>query len=114
MSELLFRSRSICFDESCNNQTDINWHHETCSSSSNEYLNDSGYIRCSECGSIWPLLMTKFKCNTRSNIKSNSKTDFYEVIGFVSSIEWMKEMNGKFRRNLIKSLMEQGEKFGLK
>ena len=112
MSELLFKS--ICFDEYCNNQTDINWHHETCSSSSNEYLNDNGYIRCSECGSIWPLLMTKFNCNTHSNINAISETDYYEVISCVASFDWMKGMNARFRRNLLESLKNQAKKFGSK
>ena len=108
MSEILFKS--ICFDESCNNQTVINWHHETCSSSSNEYLNDNGYIRCSECGSIWPLFKTKFNCSTHSNINAISNTSFHKAVGVISYIA-REEANQHFFAKLMSSLSEQMQKF---
>ena len=111
MSELLFKS--ICFDEYCNNQTEINWHHETCSSSSNEYLNDNGYIRCSECGRIWPLLKTKFNCSTHSNINAISNTSLTNALYVISSMLYLGQINENFLWKLSESLQEQNKKFGL-
>ena len=107
MSEILFKS--ICFAENCNNKTVINWHHETCSSSSNEYLNENGYIRCSECGSIWPLLRTKFNCCTHSNINAISNTNFNKAIDVLYIAR--EEINQYFMSKLFWSLLKQHKKF---
>ena len=111
MSEILFKS--ICFDrdcQHCDNKTDIKWHHETCSSSSNEYLNDNGYIRCSECGSIWPLLRTKFNCSMHSNINAVGGVTYQEVLIVLSNMA-SKENNPNFMRKLVQSIMIQQDKF---
>ena len=109
MSEILFKS--ICYGENCNNQTIINWHHETCSSSSNEYLNDNGYIRCSECGSIWPLFKTKFNCSTHSNINANCCISYPKAAADFSRIA---NESNDFANKLVVSLLEQYKKFGFK
>ena len=111
MSEILFKS--ICFEEKCYNKTVINWHHDNCSSSSNEYLNDNGYIRCSDCGNIWPLLKTKFNCSTQSNINAISNTSLTKALYVISSMLFLRQINENFLWKLSASLQEQNKKLGL-
>ena len=105
MSEILFKSK--CFVENCKNETIIYWHHANCSPSSDEYLNDNGYIRCSECGMRWPLLKTKFNCSTHSNYNAISNTSLRKALNVVSSMMMCNETIPGFFWKLSENLKEQ-------
>ena len=111
MSEILFKS--FCFENNCNNKEIINWKHDTCSSSSHEYINDNAYIRCGECGRMWPLLMTKFNCSRHINFYSIGNTSLKKAINVVSSMIMCNEINYLFYTKIVENLKEQTKKFGL-
>ena len=95
-------------------ETIYKWRHETCSSSSVEYLNENGYIRCSECGMKRPLLKLRYTCGcSRDNIKNIGYRRFKKVINFFNGMMMNNEINQDFHYKLLQSLKEQAKKFGL-
>ena len=113
MSEILFKT--ICFEENCNNQTVYKWHHWTCSTSSDEYLNDNGYIICSECGMRSPFFKSRFTCGCSfdDNRRNIGYRRFKKVINFFNGMMMNNEINQDFHYKLLQSLKEQAKKFGL-
>ena len=99
---------SKCPVEGCTNTKDINWRH--CECSLKEYINDKGYIICTQCNKKYKFFNRKFNCGFHKNGKPPSKKTQTIIKAFESIGKRMSSKKEKpFIKKLLNSLIDQCE-----
>ena len=96
---------SKCPVDECTNTKDINWRHSGCSLK--EYINDEGYIICTDCKKKFGFYEATFNCGYHEKYKPPTRNT-QRLIAAFAMIGRLQNSGGKqFCRKLLNALIDQ-------